>query len=226
MLYEPERAGDDLGRDSRTGQRRGVHLLRFGGIAGHTGFGENVLAGGERRTSDLTMHVGPGPDAQGIDLWVIDDSPPVSVSLGDSQFPGSLGTRFARAIDDPRNGDAGNCPKSRNVAAARIRARSHDTHPNWFFRHRPNFFPASPIVTLCRNVHNILKGSRVDAKGMRRHRRKRLSATRPIRASTQPVRISAAGPTEKHRLYRGLQRPKPALAAAAPGLRPGTAGGR
>ena len=61
--------------------------MRFGGVSGHARFGQHVLAGRERRTCDFTVHVGPGPDAERIDLRVIDRVPPVRIGFGDSVFP-------------------------------------------------------------------------------------------------------------------------------------------
>ena len=88
VLHQAERARDDLLHQVGMAVGRLAHAVRFLRIAGHAGFGEDVLVGVERRHDDLAVQVGPSPDEDGVDFGIVDERPPIGIDAGDVKFLG------------------------------------------------------------------------------------------------------------------------------------------
>ena len=96
------------------------HPLRLGRVEAHARFGEDVLAGCQRRQRDRAVQVRPGAD---------DDS--VHVAVGDHLFPVGIGARdvegarcglgrFGPAVAHGDDVHVGDGPEARNVSSARV----------------------------------------------------------------------------------------------------------
>ena len=136
VLHEPEGAGDDLLDQVGILMSGLQHPVRLFRVARHPGFRENVFPGCQRRTGDLAVKVGPGADADGIDLRIGDQFVPARKSLRDAEFFRSAGRRFGRAIGDPDKLDVRKSAETGHVSLARIFACADDSDPHALLSHR------------------------------------------------------------------------------------------
>ena len=116
--------GDQVGRPSRGFE----HLPPLGGVHGHARLAEDVLALLEGGQGDLAVHVGPGSDADRVDVLGLHDLPPVSLHPADAELPGDALARFLAAVGHGHQLDAGLRLELRNVMELGVLARPHETH--------------------------------------------------------------------------------------------------
>ena len=64
------------------------HGVRFRGVRGHAGLDKDVLVRLKRRDREDGVHVGPGADADGVDVFVVDDVDPVLDRVRDVELIG------------------------------------------------------------------------------------------------------------------------------------------
>src|SRR2546426_6881373 len=74
------------------------------------------------------VHVGPGPDADGVDVAGADEVPPVRVDPGDPELLRDALARLLRPVRDRHQVDVGLLLKPRNVTAAGVVAGADEAH--------------------------------------------------------------------------------------------------
>jgi hypothetical protein len=105
--------------------------VRFGGVHGQPRLTHDVLAGVERGTGHLAMHIRPGADDNGVGITGGDQLPPILVDLGDFKLVGHPLRGFAATIAHADDFDPLNRLQPRNVPHAGVIARADNADSNW-----------------------------------------------------------------------------------------------
>src|SRR6266446_9791070 len=81
------------------------------------------------------MHVGPGPDADGVDRIVFQQFLPVIVNPGNVELLCHTMTRLEATIDHPKDRQSFDLAKARDVAVAHVPTCTDKTYANFFLSH-------------------------------------------------------------------------------------------
>ena len=104
------------------------HAPALGGVHRHPRLAQDVLARGEGGQRHLAVHVRPRADAHGIDVFGLDDLPPVAVDAGDAEFAGHALTGLLGSIGHRDELDAALGLELRDVVKTRIVAGADEAY--------------------------------------------------------------------------------------------------
>ena len=126
------------------------HVPGLLGGVGHTGLGQYMLALIQRGQGQRAVHVGPGPDADGVDAFVFQQFLPAAVNLGDVELVRHGAARFDAPISHGHDLQIIDLLKPGNVPVAHVPTCAYETHPNMLLGHEspPYRFPGRPYHVL------------------------------------------------------------------------------
>jgi hypothetical protein len=111
------------------------HLPTLGRVHRHARLAQHVLAGPERGHRQLAVHVGPGADADGIDVPGLDHPAPVGLDARDAELLGHALAGLRRPVGDGHQLDARLRLELGNVMLAGVGAGPHEPHADRFVSH-------------------------------------------------------------------------------------------
>src|SRR5262245_19790752 len=119
----------------RPALRRRQHIASLLGCGSHASLRQHVFALLQRRQGKRAVHIGPGPDADGVDRIIFQQFLPVVVNAGNVELLSHTMARLEAAIGHPNDLHPFDLAKARNVAVADIATCTYKTYTNFFFNH-------------------------------------------------------------------------------------------
>ena len=110
--------GDEIG--ARLGG--GAHLAGLGGVHGHARLAEDVLACFEGGDGEVAVHVGPGADADGVDVGGGQKGGRVGLDAGDAELLGDGAAALLAAVADRDELDLAGLAEAGNVTQLHVAA--------------------------------------------------------------------------------------------------------
>src|SRR5215475_5412524 len=119
----------------RSAPRRLQHIAGLLGCRSHAGLGQHMFALFQRRQGERAVHIGPGPDADGVDRIVFQQFLPVVINPRNVELLCYTMTRLAAAIDNPKELHPFDLAKARDMAVAYVPTCADKTYANFFLSH-------------------------------------------------------------------------------------------
>ena len=132
---ERVRRRHQLGNQMRRPARGVEHPPSLGGVHGHARLAQHVLAIFENGPRDLAVRVGPGADADRVDVGGVHELAPVPVHPLDAELGRDAVPRFLRPVGHRRQLDPGLRSKLRDVMLTTVGAGAHEPHADRLVGH-------------------------------------------------------------------------------------------
>ena len=128
QLFRSKGAGTSCATRSGRASEAGEHLARLAGVHGHARLAEDVLARFEGGDGEVAVHVGPGADADGVDVGGGEEGGDIGLDAGDAELLGDGATARLAAVADGDQLDLPGLAEAGDVAQLHVAAGADEAN--------------------------------------------------------------------------------------------------
>ena len=128
QLFRSKGAGTSCATRSGRASEAGEHLARLAGVHGHARLAEDVLARFEGGDGEVAVHVGPGADADGVDVGGGEEGGDIGLDAGDAELLGDGATARLAAVADGDQLDLTGLAEAGDVAQLHVAAGADEAN--------------------------------------------------------------------------------------------------